>query len=473
MPAYSPPLRHAMWLLATCRRLHPACDSNTACILASVYVDKRSCSRRTAFCPPLLPSRAAAAMAEVHQQISVPLGPAVQQQSAEEERRQRLKAAGEAYFAKVLNQSKGKDLLAAAKTAGTRGGSALGGGGSVAPGSVASGATPQRLPLTTFDEDFLQAGAVIEGARTYVLGTIFVAAQAMQLVFLKSSLDALAAPALLLCLHFLPTAGALRLLGAQGALELRPLSLRTLQGGAARALLGGLQALTLFWAVLHCSVFVVLCWTVALPHVLRAAVDLAANKGLPPGPRLVGLGIGGGCTAATLLVLFPGLRGLLALLCWAAVEAAGAAWAQLRQRPELLPAGAPLTAPVQQLLDAEAALDSATLAYVEHLLPPLPVLLLGLVLREGSELVDHELSVPAVTMVLLSILAMVVSACSDQLISGGLTRQARAALAAAGPLGTTVTEAAVHGLGSPIAFAAAIAASLAGVLLRVTAVGSS
>lgn len=86
--------------------------------------------------------------------------------------------------------------------------------------------------------------------------------------------------------------------------------------------------------------------------------------------------------------------------------------------------------------------------------------------------VDHELSVPAVTMVLLSMLAMAVAASSDQLISGGLTRQARAALAAAGPLGTTVTEAAVHGLGSPIAFAAAIAASLAGVLLRVTAVGS-
>ena len=86
---------------------------------------------------------------------------------------------------------------------------------------------------------------------------------------------------------------------------------------------------------------------------------------------------------------------------------------------------------------------------------------------------DHELSVPAVTMVLLSILAMAVATCSGQLISGGLTRQARAALAAAGPLGTTVTEAAVHGLGSPLAFAAAIAASLAGVLLRVTAAAIS
>lgn len=85
----------------------------------------------------------------------------------------------------MLNQSKGKDLLAAAKAGGAGTGGALGGGGGAAPGSAAAGAAAQRLPLTTFDEDFLQAGAVIEGARTYVLGTIFVAAQAAQLVFLK------------------------------------------------------------------------------------------------------------------------------------------------------------------------------------------------------------------------------------------------------------------------------------------------
>lgn len=98
-----------------------------------------------------------------------------------------LPAAGEAYFAKVLNQSKGKDLLSAAKAAGV--GASAGGGGSVvgAAAGAGGGAAAQRLPLTTFDEDFLQAGAVIEGARTYVLGTVFVAAQAVQLVFLKVS----------------------------------------------------------------------------------------------------------------------------------------------------------------------------------------------------------------------------------------------------------------------------------------------
>jgi hypothetical protein len=78
----------------------------------------------------------------------------------------------------VLHQSKGRDLLAAAKSSAP---GASGGGGAAA----APAAAQQRLPLTTFDEDFLQAGAVIEGARTYVLGTVFVAAQAVQLVFMK------------------------------------------------------------------------------------------------------------------------------------------------------------------------------------------------------------------------------------------------------------------------------------------------
>ena len=50
--------------------------------------------------------------------------------------------------------------------------------------------------------------------------------------------------------------------------------------------------------------------------------------------------------------------------------------------------------------------------------------------------VDHELSVPAVTMILMSCVALTVSVASDLLMGGGLTRLARAALLAAGPLGT-------------------------------------
>ncbi|PRW45565.1 hypothetical protein C2E21_6038 [Chlorella sorokiniana] len=398
--------------------------------------------------------------------------------SADEERRQRLKAAGEAYFAKVLNSSKTRDLLGAAKSAAGSGAAGLAPTAPLLPGggSAAAPAAP-RLPLTTFDEDFLQAGAVIEGARTYVLGILFVAAQAAQLVFLKSSLDALRTPGLLLFLHLAPAALTLWLLGAQGVLELRPLSLRAVQGGVPTAALAGLQWLTLFWAVLRTPVFAVLCWTVMAPHALRAALDAAATRRPPPHGRLAALGAGLACTAATLLVQFPGVLGLLALLAWAATDLLAAAWAALRTRPEVLqqlggsrPA---LAASLQQALDAEASMDHATLALLRHALPAVPALLLGLLLGEGSQLVDAELSVPAVTALLLSSAALALSATADQLMAGGLTRTAHEALVAAGPLGTVVIETAVRGLSSPIAFVSAVACAIAGVLLHVTAAAAT
>ena len=45
----------------------------------------------------------------------------------------------------------------------------------------------------------------------------------------------------MLFLHFLPVATTLWLLSAQGVLELRPLSLRAVQGSLVAALLAGLQ----------------------------------------------------------------------------------------------------------------------------------------------------------------------------------------------------------------------------------------
>lgn len=57
-----------------------------------------------------------------------------------------------------------------------------------------------------------------------------------------------------------------------------------------------LQWLTLFWAVLRTPVFAVLCWTVMAPHALRAALDAAATRRLPPHGRLAALGAGLACT---------------------------------------------------------------------------------------------------------------------------------------------------------------------------------
>jgi len=96
--------------------------------------------------------------------------------------------------------------------------------------------------------------------------------------------------------------------------------------------------------------------------------------------------------AAALLVQFPGVLGLLALLAWAAADLLAAAWAALRMRPEVLqqlggtrPA---LASSLQQALDAEASMDHATLALLRHALPAGPALLLGLLLGEGSHLVS-------------------------------------------------------------------------------------
>lgn len=98
--------------------------------------------------------------------------------------------------------------------------------------------------------------------------------------------------------------------------------------------------------------------------------------------------------AAALLAQFPGAVSLLALVCWAAADLASAAWAALRTRPDLLQqlsAVRPGTGAVlQQAVDAEAALDSGTLALMRHALPAIPVLLLALALGEGRTLVRGE-----------------------------------------------------------------------------------
>ena len=109
----------------------------------------------------------------------------------------------------------------------------------------------------------------------------------------------------------------------------------------------------------------------------------------------------GHCTAAAaLLVQFPGVVGLLALLAWAASDLLAAAWAALRTRPEVLqqlggsrPA---LAASLQQALDAEASLDHATLALLRHALPAVPALLLGLLSGEGGQLVSRADAVSCV-----------------------------------------------------------------------------
>jgi hypothetical protein len=55
-----------------------------------------------------------------------------------------------------------------------------------------------------------------------------------------------------------------------------------------------------------------------------------------------------------------------------------------------------LVARIREVADEEAQLSGSTVAFMCNLLPAVPVLILGFICLEGKELVDHELSVPAV-----------------------------------------------------------------------------
>eukprot|EP00887_Chlorella_sp_A99_P008285 scaffold12.g8285.t1 len=376
--------------------------------------------------------------------MEAPAAPAAKPE-ASKSRSELLRAAGDAYFKRILEQEEGRaasrpgagaPLLPAAAAAPP--------GGLAAPAGAAAPALPKA---PAFDTDFLQVEAVVEGSRTYVLGTLLVIGQAAGLVFVKASLDALTAPALLAFVHLLPTAATLWLLAAQGALDLGPLSARAAQGAAPTALLSAAKTLLLF-----------------PPR--RAARSGCCSAGL--GALLAGPS--------------PGLAGLLYLLLWAAVEAAEGGWDLLRQRPELLSApgeraprgalaGREWVAALRSAAEAEASLPPASLVFLQQALPVLPVLVLGFAAGEGAELVDHELSVPAVTVILLSVLCWAAVTVCGLLAGDALSRPARAALLAAAPLGTAVTEAAVHGVaaGQAGGLVAALAAVAVGLGLRLAA----
>lgn len=368
--------------------------------------------------------------------------------SQEDVRREKLKQAGAAYFEKVLAQTnRGK---------GTTG---------------AKEGLKQALP-ETFDDTFETVGAVVEGSKLYVLGTVYVASLSSGMVFTKSSLDAMDTPGIFAFLHFLPVLCALWLLAAQGSVHLRPFNQAALSGSTPTAVTTGLQVLFLFCSLRHCSVPSVLCWVTIIPQLLHMMLDFRLNKSQPRPSKLAVLLCGLGAVAASLAFEqeSPGAAGFFSLLLWAAAEGVSHLWTFCTLRPHLLVQllGERRGEALQGVVEQEQALDPATLVFLRHALPLLPLLVLGLAMGEGSEMLDHDLSVPSVTMILLSIAAYSLSAVPLLLIQDGLLPQAKVALAAAAPLGTVVVEAAVHGVAAPLGFTAAVVAVVAGLVLRMS-----
>jgi hypothetical protein len=99
-----------------------------------------------------------------------------------------------------------------------------------------------------------------------------------------------------------------------------------------------------------------------------------------------------------------------------------------------------LSSTLREVAAAEEALPRSSHVALAHALPAAPVLLLGLVCLEGQELVDHELSVPAVSLVLLSAAAFTVAACAQLLLEDKLGPGQRVLVRAMSLGGTIVLD---------------------------------
>mmetsp|Transcript_7383 Transcript_7383/g.21812 ORF Transcript_7383/g.21812 Transcript_7383/m.21812 type:complete len:233 (+) Transcript_7383:151-849(+) len=139
-----------------------------------------------------------------------------------------------------------------------------------------------------------------------------------------------------------------------------------------------------------------------------------AFVGLPPnGKAAVAISLGGIFLAlgdsfpALIMGGLPGFLSLLALLLWQAADAGRWLWPLVRQRAltgQPLQLGTYVVDPtlIHQVGAAEDAIEPFTLAFLHNLVPAAVAFVVAFLTLEGRELVEHELSVPAVSGILLS-----------------------------------------------------------------------
>ena len=361
-------------------------------------------------------------------------------------RKERLKKAGELYFERILQQT-GSDQPKA-------------------PIFTSSGTI--FLPLTTHD-DLETVGLIVESARPAVFGTLYVTSQALSLVYLKASLTAIETPALLAAFHFMPIAFTMILLSLQNIVTLTRISSNSLKGAVPSAALELVQAFLLYSALMRSTVFLTLCWVALTPWMVQSAVQLFLedNTNKPSNYKLLAHAMG-----ASALITVSFVEGVDAVtvwlfVLWGTAQGASAVWSLLQKNFELAPtlltpAGAALLGPC---LEAEQSLDPPSLLYLKNLIAIFPALLFGLISGEFSDLMESELSVPSAGTLLVSMTSWTVAS-----VSGIFMRQTpplvMGVLQGASPLGTILTEVAVHGLTSGIGFLCALIAAVVGLTIR-------
>lgn len=371
--------------------------------------------------------------------------------AAEQRRRTELRKVGEQYFAKAISQSNAGVASKAATLPRSNG---------LPPDAEAP-----------FDADFEAVGAVIDSSKVYVLGAIYVLAQGASWVFLKEALRALGTPAFMVFLHCLPSAGTLWFLHtwSGSSVDIGPLNLRTLKGSTLSTAFHGLQMLTAFGALRNGSVSLLLAWTSLVPQLLQQGLLQGAWKQLRPTGR-VGMATGlGGLAVVLLFASWPGVLSLLCLAGWTAVAAGRVLLPALRLQADarpLLVMGGVAAEHVRDLAAGEDSVGAATKAFYESAIPAAPALLLGFVAMEGGTLVDHELSVPAVSSILVSLAAWSAAQVSRLLLRDKLKRQHQLATDGSAACVTLALQLMVFGMQGLPALLGAVAAVVGAAMLQ-------
>ncbi|CAL8470893.1 g10435 [Coccomyxa elongata] len=358
----------------------------------------------------------------------------------ESARKEALRKAGAEYFDKVLSKaSAGKDpFLDPPKS--------------------------RRKPadIEAVDPDIETVGRVLEGIRLYVIGALFLTCASVSLVLVQASLQPLHTPGIQAFLHLLPTVCGLWML-----VDVGPLTKETALGVVPTAGLGALKVLCLFGALLYSDVRLVLAWITWAPPALKAGQTLLQGSKLEVQQNGL-LGVGGVGLLGCMLGLWPTLLGVLSLLGWAAAEAAELAWEywKVHSEPGVLYLGERATGLVRSMADEEAKVGATTMEFYRNSLPAVPLLVVGFLFGEGVELVQHELSVPAVMTMLCSVAAWATAAVTGVLLADSLSVPARSALKALGCIGTLIASVVIGGLGSVGGLVAAAFVVVSGVGLQ-------
>ena len=328
---------------------------------------------------------------------------------------------------------------------GRAGAAGIGGG---TGGSSAGGLKP--APSGPVDPDLQVFEALVEDSKEYVLLGAFVMASACQLVTARAATRYLAAPCFVLSCHLVAVAAVAFGLASAGLAPPLSVDLREATRQWPFVLLQALELAALFSGVRHGTVYFVLCWTFAG----RAAA--AAWVAHLSGERILGAGI----LQRTLLVAgvaggvlqlavagSPGARAGLYVAVWAAAHFSAAGLRALGGDPARTAA---LPAPLRSQLGSVFAVqpmpvDLHFLALSSLSATPF-VLVLGFLEGDLIHLTNHELSVPAMTAILVSCAVWSAALCTLPLLPahfGGRGRWFFVVSGLAG-LGTVVVEAVVH-----------------------------